>query len=65
MTIEQIELAYFTYNQRYDGVPYEPVLQPVWRFYGHYEDGSEFEILIQALKPEFLLPEVDSPPLPG
>jgi hypothetical protein len=65
MTIEKIELAYFTYNQRYGESQYEPFFQPVWRFYGHYEDGMEFEILVQALKPEFLLPELDMPPMDG
>jgi hypothetical protein len=63
MTIEKIELAYFAHDQRWQN--YEPAyLQPVWRFSGHYEDGSEFEILVQALKPEFLLPELEDEPVP-
>jgi hypothetical protein len=33
-------------------------LQPVWRFYGHYDNGGEFEVLIQALKEEYLLPQL-------
>jgi len=64
MTIEKIELAYFAPDERYSyngQASSAPVyVQPAWRFYGHYNDGSPFEILIQALKPEFLLPEVDS-----
>ena len=40
-------------------------IQPAWRFQGHYWDGSEFEILIQALKDEFLLPEIDNVEPPG
>jgi hypothetical protein len=30
----------------------------VWRFYGHYDTGGEFEAIVQALKEEFLLPEL-------
>lgn len=67
-TIESVELVYFTPDKRYAvpdpsaGLAY---IQPAWRFRGHYWDGSEFEILIQALKEEFLLPEVDSVEPPG
>jgi LysM repeat protein len=60
LTIDAIELAYFTPDPRYaDGYPeaMSPYLQPVWRIHGHYSDGSEVEVLIQALKPDFLLPE--------
>lgn len=60
LTIDSIELVYYTPNPQYaSGFPdaMSPYLQPVWRFSGHYGDGSETEILIQALKPDFLLPE--------
>jgi hypothetical protein len=40
-------------------------LQPAWLFRGHYSDGSEFEYLIQALKEEFLLPELAPYTQPG
>lgn len=59
-TIESIELAYYVRYPPYvladpsAGIQY---LQPVWRFYGHYSNGDEFEILVQALKEEYLLPE--------
>ncbi len=60
LTIETIELAYFTsdpaYAQSYPAAM-TPYIQPVWRFYGHYSDGSEVEVLIQALKQEYLYPE--------
>ena len=59
LTIESIELVYYTGDPRNAGSALEtisPYLQPAWRFYGHYNDGSKEEILIQALKPEFLLP---------
>jgi hypothetical protein len=67
MTIEKIELAYFAPDRRYSNsqASSAPVyVQPVWRFYGHYNDGNAFEILIQALKPEYLLPEVDAATTP-
>ncbi len=67
LTIERIELVYYVPNQRYLTEPAAgPVyIQPVWRFYGHYSDGSIFEALIQALDPLFLLPETEDPYLPG
>lgn len=58
-TVEAVELAYYTQDPRYtdpavvQGVRY---VQPVWRFTGTYEDGSTFEILVQALAPQFLTP---------
>ncbi len=68
LTIERVELVYYmpdphfvttelTIDQRY--------LQPAWLFRGHYSDGSEFEYLIQALKDEFLLPELAPYTQPG
>ncbi len=67
-TIEKVELVHFLSDPRYavrlpDAQP--PYFQPVWRFYGHYSDGDEFEILVQALRQEFLLPEVEPALLPG
>ena len=67
-TIESVELVYFTPNQRYsvpDPAAGPVYIQPAWHFQGHYWDGSEFEILVQALKDEFLLPEIDSVEPPG
>jgi LysM repeat protein len=68
LTIEKVELVYYTSNQRY--LPPDPnaapvYIQPVWRFYGHYSDGSIFEALIQALDTEFLLPETEDYTAPG
>jgi hypothetical protein len=68
--IEKIELAYYIRNPIYsltDPSAGEDAhyLQPVWRFYGHYSNGDEFEILIQALKQEFLLPEPAPSTPPG
>jgi hypothetical protein len=67
-TIESVELVYFTPDKRYTILDptAEPVyIQPAWRFQGHYWDGSEFEILIQVLKDEFLLPQIESVDAPG
>lgn len=67
-TIETIDLAYHLRYPPYvladpaAGIQY---LQPVWRFYGHYSNGDEFEILIQALEEEFLLPELAPYTPPG
>lgn len=64
-TIEQVDLIYYTPNPRYTVENPDPLyIQPVWRFIGHYSNGDEFEILVQALTDEFLLPEYeDVPPL--
>jgi len=67
-TIEKVELVYYTSDPRYTvvGPAGEPTyIQPVWRFYGHYDTGDEFEIIVQALKEEFLLPEVETVEPPG
>jgi hypothetical protein len=56
-TVTSIELAYYTEDLRYSASKADaelPYVQPVWRFSGAYEDGSAFEILIQALSPEYL-----------
>jgi hypothetical protein len=57
VVIDQIELVYVTdnlYNAiRAEGDP--PVyVQPAWLFSGHYANGSVFELLVQALRPEYL-----------
>jgi hypothetical protein len=64
-TVEKVELVYFVSNPRYTTDPNTeyPYLQPAWRFYGHYSSGEEFEVLIQALSNEYLLPEL-APSIP-
>ncbi len=67
LTIESVALVYYVpdpRNQR-QSASTEPYLQPAWRFYGHYSDGSEVEFLVQALKQEFLLPELEPYTGPG
>ena len=61
VTIEKVELVYYLSDPRYavaDPSAGPAYIQPAWRFYGHYSNGDEFEVLIQALKDEFLLPEL-------
>ena len=68
VTIEKVELVYYIPDPRYlasELVIDQRYLQPTWRFYGHYSDGTEFEYLIQALKNEFLLPELAPYTQPG
>ncbi|HEY5271337.1 MAG TPA: hypothetical protein VII97_13455, partial [Anaerolineales bacterium] len=59
-TVEKVELVYFVSDPRYttDANAGYPYLQPAWRFYGHYSNGDEFEVLIQTLRDEYLLPEL-------
>ncbi|MBN1449659.1 MAG: LysM peptidoglycan-binding domain-containing protein [Anaerolineales bacterium] len=67
-TIEEVELAYYFKDPRYvvSDTNTEPTyIQPVWRFSGHYSNGDEFEIIVQALKEEFLLPEIEAIEPPG
>lgn len=68
-TIEVVELVYYVPDPAYSNsnpnsgsVQY---IQPAWRFYGHYSNGDEFEFLVQALKKEFLLPELAPYRSPG
>jgi hypothetical protein len=67
-TIEGVELVYYMPDPRY-AVPdlndEPPYVQPAWRFHGHYSNGDEFEVLIQALKDEYLLPELAPYTPPG
>jgi hypothetical protein len=69
MSIEKVELAYFTPDKRYYPASEqinEPLyLQPVWIFSGHYGDGAEFEFIVQALKDEYLSPQIQPARQPG
>jgi hypothetical protein len=66
--IDLVELTYFTEDPRYS-LPEQQTqaqyIQPVWRFFGHYTDGSLFEILVQAVTMDYLLPEPQSGLPPG
>lgn len=66
--VEKIELSYYVANPNYSipAAKDQPnYIQPIWRFYGHYSNGDEFEILVQALKNEFLSPEIQFIQGPG
>lgn len=67
-TIEKVELVYYLPNLLSGNANPSPdakYIQPAWRFYGHYSTGDEFEFLVQALKQEFLLPELAPYTPPG
>jgi LysM repeat protein len=68
LTIEKVELVYYIPNPQFrdqNPSPGPRYIQPAWRFYGHSSDGSEVEFLVQALKQEFLLPELAPHRAPG
>ncbi|HET6595727.1 MAG TPA: LysM peptidoglycan-binding domain-containing protein [Anaerolineales bacterium] len=68
LTIEKVELVYYIPNPQFrdQNLSSDPrYIQPAWRFYGHSSDGSEVEFLVQALQPEFLLPELAPHRAPG
>jgi hypothetical protein len=70
LTIDRVELVYFAKNPFYqvNDPSYDersPYIQPAWHFQGQYEDGTGFDVLVQALKQEFLLPELESYKGPG
>lgn len=63
LTIEKVELVYFVSNPLYQAndpsaSQRSPYIQPVWHFSGRYSNGDTFDMLIQALKQEFLKPEI-------
>jgi hypothetical protein len=59
--VEQVELIYYAvpiadiaYPGGLSPDPSLRVVQPVWRFAGHTEDGAIFEVLAQAVRDEYL-----------
>jgi hypothetical protein len=70
LIIDQVELVYYVSNPYYqvhdpNYSQRSPYIQPAWHFRGHYENGDDFDVLIQALKQEFLLPELAPGLSPG
>ncbi len=70
LTIDSIELEYFVNNPYYqvNDPNYErrsTYIQPVWHFRGHYETGDKFDMLVQALKREYLSPQLSPGITPG
>jgi hypothetical protein len=64
-TIDTVELVYLAPYQVYDLPDSDFYIQPMWRFSGHYDTGEEFEVLVQALKLEFLSPVIVTVEGPG
>ena len=67
-TIERVELVYYLPDPRYampDASAAPQYLQPAWRFAGHRSNGDVFEIIVQALKQDYLLPELQTYTPPG
>ncbi|HSL45168.1 MAG TPA: LysM domain-containing protein [Anaerolineales bacterium] len=67
-TIEKVELVYYIPDPRYavpDPSAGPQYIQPAWRFAGRYSNGDQFEILVQALKHEYLLPDLAPYTPPG
>ncbi len=58
ITIEKAELVYFVVDPRSGTLAMSNYIQPMWRFTGHHRNGALIEILVQALKDEFLSPEL-------
>jgi LysM repeat protein len=63
VNIENVELAYYVSHPHFQvndpaAVYRSTTLQPIWHFHGHYSDGSLFDVFIQALKQEYLTPEL-------
>lgn len=59
--LDTVELSYYAANplMQYDSPDAsnnQQYVQPVWHFHGHYTNGTEVDILVQALKQEFLSP---------
>jgi LysM repeat protein len=71
LTIDKVELVYYVPNPYYQAASdpnyaeRSPYIQPAWHFEGHYADGSAFDMMIQAIKQEFLLPEIAPGLSPG
>ena len=70
MVIDKVELIYLvTAPRNPDGTPdisqTTNYLQPAWHFTGHYANGGVVDILVQALKPEYLSPDMSPSSPPG
>lgn len=71
ITIDRVELIYYVSNpmsqqgdnpQANAGQRY---IQPAWHFQGHYSNGDNLDILIQALQQEYLSPDLSPQQGPG
>ena len=60
VVIEKVELVYYATNTGTNDY-----IQPAWHFQGRFSDGTVFDVLIQALRQEYLSPEIDQDIPPG
>lgn len=68
LNLESVELIYLTNNPAYpnsENPGDQNYIQPVWHFQGHYSNGDVLDILVQALKEEYLSPELSPHEPPG
>jgi hypothetical protein len=67
VVVELVELVYYSTNpaSQTDGGQGETYVQPAWHFRGKFSNGNVFEVLIQALRQEYLSPELDQNVTPG
>ncbi len=63
--IESIELIFYTKDPTSAQTSSPAYIQPMWLFTGHYSNGDEFEIMVQALSQEYLSPVVEPIEPPG
>lgn len=57
--VDSVQLEYYVTDPKmlYDAPTTDTLyIQPVWHFSGHYTNGSIVDILVQALKQEYLRP---------
>jgi hypothetical protein len=71
ITIDHVQLIYSVSNPMFQhgndpqanaGQRY---IQPAWHFQGHYSNGDDLDVLVQALKQEYLSPELTPHQGPG
>lgn len=71
LTLEQVELVYLTNNPGYrdynnpDAAVGQGYIQPAWHLRGRYSNGDVLDVLVQALRQEYLSPEFSPPQAPG
>ncbi|MCL5428340.1 MAG: hypothetical protein M1347_00865 [Chloroflexi bacterium] len=63
--IDNVELVYLIPYPSYALPDSDFYIQPMWHFTGHYSRGDVFEVFVQALRPEFLSPEIVTVEPPG
>ena len=71
VSIERVELVYLTNNPAYpdrsnpDAPAGQGYIQPAWHFQGRYSNGDVLDILVQALREEYLSPDLSPYVGPG